>query len=114
VGWRMKKIFCSASLSGEKTNDQIIRTIVKIVGIVGLNQTEKDKKMMKKAYVVISSALMALVITVSQAHATAYFTLPAEFETDVTLTLTAIAGSILVLLGLMFAWRKTVKSVNRS
>jgi len=44
----------------------------------------------------------------------AYFTLPATFEDDVTATIVGVAGSILVLLALMFAWRKTVKSVNRS
>lgn len=52
----------------------------------------------------------------SQAHAVgvAYFTMPATFQDDVTATIVGIAGILLALLGLMFAWRKTVKSTNRS
>lgn len=48
------------------------------------------------------------------ADGTAYFTLPADFADNVTATIVGVAGTILVILGLMFAWRKTVKSTNRS
>jgi len=48
------------------------------------------------------------------AQATPYFSMPANFADDTQATLVGVAGVILVVLGLMFAWRKTIKSVNRS
>jgi len=62
------------------------------------------------------SALLALIVYSAPARAagTAYFTLPSDFADNVTSTLVAVAGSVLIVLALMFAWRKTVKSVNRS
>jgi len=70
------------------------------------------KDMVKK----IGLLALAVVALVGQARAdgSAYFTLPAGFQDDVTATIVGIAGGILVVLGLMFAWRKTIKSVNRS
>jgi len=60
-------------------------------------------------------ALLALVVMAAQnAAAAAYFTLPTDFVADTQLTIVGIAGGILVILGLMLAWRKTIKSVNRS
>jgi len=59
-------------------------------------------------------ALVILGALNAAAEGTSYFSLPADFSDNVTATLTGIAGGILVILGLMFAWRKTVKSVNRS
>lgn len=59
-------------------------------------------------------AAFAVMAMVQSSHAAALFTLPTSFEADVTATIVGVAGTLLILLGLMFAWRKTVKSVNRS
>ena len=73
-------------------------------------------KAMKKYYGYATLFCGLFLVSMGTANATpaAYFSLPTDFEENITLTLTSIAGSILVILGLMFAWRKTVKSVNRS
>lgn len=72
----------------------------------------KIKKIMGGAAVALSLA----VIFTEQSYAVgvAYFSLPVDFADNVTATIVAIAGTLLGLLGLMFAWRKTVKSTNRS
>jgi len=92
----------------------ILRDIVRLVGVQGL--TKKQKKQEKKNMKKIALILPMLAVIVGQAHAeaTAYFELPADFSDNVQATIVGIAGGILVILGLMFAWRKTVKSVNRS
>jgi len=58
--------------------------------------------------------LIGLLTPMANATGTAYFTLPADFADNVSSTLIGVAGSVLIVLALMFAWRKTVKSVNRS
>jgi len=60
------------------------------------------------------SAAFLMLASRAFADGTAYFTMPATFSDDVTATIVGVAGVILIALGLMFAWRKTVKSVNRS
>lgn len=45
---------------------------------------------------------------------TAYFSMPTDFSANVQATIVGVAGVLLAALGLMFAWRKTVKSTNRS
>lgn len=67
---------------------------------------------MKK--IILGLGLIPLFGKLSMAAGTAYFTLPAGWEDNVTATIVAVAGSVLVVLALMFAYRKTVKSVNRS
>jgi len=59
-------------------------------------------------------ALLPAFAQLALADGTAYFSLPAGWEDNVTATIVAVAGSVLVVLALMFAYRKTVKSVNRS
>ena len=68
---------------------------------------------MKKMFAVLS-LLPAFVGVASADTGTSYFTLPAGFADNVTATIVGVAGSILIILALMFAYRKTVKSVNRS
>lgn len=70
------------------------------------------KNIMKK----LGGAALAVLAVAGMAAAegTAYFTLPVGFEDNVTATIVGIAGSVLVILGLMFAYRKTVKATNRS
>jgi len=68
--------------------------------------------MNKKILGVLS--LLGLLVPMSHATGTAYFTMPADFSDNVQATITGVAGVLLVALGLMFAWRKTVKSTNRS
>jgi hypothetical protein len=58
--------------------------------------------------------LIGLLAPLASAQGTAYFTMPADFSDNVQATITGVAGVLLVALGLMFAWRKTVKSTNRS
>lgn len=72
----------------------------------------KMKKMQNK--VAVFATVFMGVAAMAHADGSAYFTLPASFADDVTATIVGIAGGILVILGLMFAWRKTIKSVNRS
>lgn len=71
---------------------------------------------MKKLNKIMGTLALLALVAVNKAHAvgTAYFTMPADFSDNVQATITGVAGVLLIALGLMFAWRKTVKSTNRS
>ena len=71
---------------------------------------------MKKKLLPVFAAFAIMAVMAVQSHAvgTALFTLPEGFVGDVTETQVEIAGGILTILALMFAYRKSVKSVNRS
>ena len=72
-------------------------------------------KHIKKLGGFITALALGLIIPLHcSALGVAMFTLPVDFSDDVTATIVGVAGTILVILGVMFAWRKTVKSVNRS
>jgi len=45
---------------------------------------------------------------------TAYFEMPATFSDDAKATVIAVIGTILAVLAVMWAIRKTIKTVNRS
>lgn len=45
---------------------------------------------------------------------TAYFEMPATFSADAKATVIAVIGTILAVLAVMWAIRKTIKTVNRS
>jgi len=61
------------------------------------------------------AGLVALPIFSAFASAqTAYFAMPATFEDDSKATLVAVIGVIIAVLAVMWAIRKTVKTVNRS
>lgn len=67
-----------------------------------------------KKLIAVLSLMPAFVGIASAETGVAYFTLPTGFADNVTATIVGVAGSILIILALMFAYRKTVKSVNRS
>lgn len=71
---------------------------------------------MKKLTTMLSrSALLTLILTsMARADATTYFTLPATFSDDTKLTITTAFTVILVILAVMFAIRKTTKTVNKT
>lgn len=107
-------------LRGSGIRSVDLRPIVQMLAFAGFwevpaknKPTKRGDKVKNIANKIAVFAVMS-VLAVSQAHATAYFTLPADFSDNVQATIVGIAGGILVILGLMFAWRKTVKSVNRS
>jgi len=45
---------------------------------------------------------------------TAYFDMPATFEADSQATIVGVVGAIITVLAVMWAVRKTIKTVNRS
>jgi len=69
---------------------------------------------MKKMLNYLGALALLLQVSVAKAAGTAYFELPADFSDNVVATLTTAAGSVLVVLACMFAYRKVVKATNRS